>query len=216
MVLMAPRDERGIGDVEFGHEARVGPATGAQFNEALDGSIVMHTLLSRRSVFSRTGSFYPLSAAPAADDSHVPFPTRGAHAHRVPPSSAGKGPSERLEAARTPDLRAPAANPVSAAHGQCYLPGQLPRRFGVINDRNTTWVMAACQLKRTSQIRARAKWLRGEWALAMGGLANQACRLGTRNAGKSVTGRGSDDGAPSPTGRGAQCPLAFRRGAGSR
>ena len=42
LVFATPRNERGLGDVEFGHEARIRPAAGAQFNEALDGFIVVH------------------------------------------------------------------------------------------------------------------------------------------------------------------------------
>ena len=61
LVFAAPSDERGLGGVEFGHEARVGPATGAQFNEALDGFLVVHSVLSRRSAFSQTS--FCLSAA---------------------------------------------------------------------------------------------------------------------------------------------------------
>jgi len=44
LVLAAPGNERGFGDVEFGHEARVAPALGAQFDESLDGFVVVHNV----------------------------------------------------------------------------------------------------------------------------------------------------------------------------
>jgi len=43
LVFPAPGNERGLGDIEFGHEARVAPALGAQFDEALDGFVVVHS-----------------------------------------------------------------------------------------------------------------------------------------------------------------------------
>ena len=46
LVLAAPGNERGFGDVEFGDEARIAPALRAQFDETLDGVIVVHRILS--------------------------------------------------------------------------------------------------------------------------------------------------------------------------
>ena len=50
LVFAAPGNEGGLGDVEFGHQARISPAAGAQFYEALDGLFVVHTVLSCRRV----------------------------------------------------------------------------------------------------------------------------------------------------------------------
>ena len=46
LVLMAPGDERGLGDVEFGGNAGKHPALHAQFDKALDSFLVVHTVLS--------------------------------------------------------------------------------------------------------------------------------------------------------------------------
>lgn len=43
LVFATPSDEGRFGDVEFGTEARIGPAAGAQFDEALDGLFVVHS-----------------------------------------------------------------------------------------------------------------------------------------------------------------------------
>ena len=37
-----------LGDVESGHQPRIGPAAGAQFDKALDGILVVHSVLSGR------------------------------------------------------------------------------------------------------------------------------------------------------------------------
>ena len=43
LVLAAPVNERGSGDVEFDHQAGVNPALGAELNESLDDLWCMHT-----------------------------------------------------------------------------------------------------------------------------------------------------------------------------
>ena len=48
LVFAAPGNESGLGDVEFGHQPCIGPAAGAQFDKALDGIVVVHSVLSRR------------------------------------------------------------------------------------------------------------------------------------------------------------------------
>ena len=42
LMLAAPGDERGFGDVEFDHEPGVRPALGTEFDEALDSLWRMH------------------------------------------------------------------------------------------------------------------------------------------------------------------------------
>ena len=46
LMFAAPRDERGFGNIEFGHEAGIGPALRAQFDETMNDSFVGHTVLS--------------------------------------------------------------------------------------------------------------------------------------------------------------------------
>ena len=42
LVLATPVNERGFGDAEFGHQAGVGPAVGAELDETLDDLWGMH------------------------------------------------------------------------------------------------------------------------------------------------------------------------------
>jgi len=53
LVFAAPRDKGGLGHIQFGYEARITPALSAQFDETLNGIVVVHTVLSSR-VFSPT------------------------------------------------------------------------------------------------------------------------------------------------------------------
>ena len=48
LVLAAPRDEGGLGDIEFGGDAGEHPALDAEVNETLNGFVVVHTVLSDR------------------------------------------------------------------------------------------------------------------------------------------------------------------------
>jgi len=48
LVLAAPGDERGLGDVEFGGDAGEDPALNPEVNETLDGFLGVHTVLSGR------------------------------------------------------------------------------------------------------------------------------------------------------------------------
>jgi len=118
LVLAAPGDERGLGDVEFGGDAGEHPALNAEVNETLDGFLVVHTVLSGRNAglehrprpLDESGRSMVTDVGQTR--SHVPDFT---------PHPTGKGPKKTLEAATGPDRRAPPADPVNTAHGEpCF------------------------------------------------------------------------------------------------
>ena len=144
MALTTPADQRRFGGVQFGHQARAGPATGAQFNEARNGFLVVHSVLSRRSVSSRT-SFLSVRR-PAANDSHFLFPTRCACAHRInTPSPPGKAQAYAWEQPM-PDLPAPPANPREhRPRSAVFLPVNAPSPRDGIDEGKITLGWRKCQ-----------------------------------------------------------------------
>ena len=139
MAFATPSDEDGLGGAEFGDQARAGPATGAQFNEALDGFFVVHSVLSRRLDVSREPALFV--RRPAANDSQLTISTRGAHAHRITTLSRRERPKTSLEAAAHSICKRRLQITVSAAHGQRVFcrPPRHRAAMGLARDR-LRWV----------------------------------------------------------------------------
>ena len=106
LMFPAPPDEGGFGDIQLGHEPGVGPPLGAEFDETLNGFLVVHIGPSPDRILkpgerlkagrrNQTGNLFVVSPNPSAEpDGYRSQPRRAKVRVRLTPFSTGEGPKK--------------------------------------------------------------------------------------------------------------------------